>query len=248
MRENQENKYLIFALYRVKATNSSSEIITKIANKVYWGFASHGLFKDKLPYEAGLAMRDRVTAMLNEEIPTLLRVTDEKGGHSLFDETHKKICNSMMAIYSECNDVMTFGVAQRWLNQTLLDLTAVENNCCTGYWDISGTRKYFHVPVKDPLVEVATRGNRMRKVYQTGLTLKICVYEDPNGNSVFDWYRITTTPYPRKPYTDWTYEEYMAFQTAVRERVKELGYRDPLEWAFLAYAEAGSKSVSGVVS
>lgn len=107
----------------------------------------------------------------------------------------------------------------------------------TRYWPVKDTRKYFHVPVNDSLLQVATL-KRKRHQYELGLKCAPCIPDTPDCYQM-DWYSHEKTK--RAEY--WSYQEYMEFQTTIRNELKENYvepngiYLDCLDWAFCACME-----------
>ena len=138
-------------------------------------------------------------------------------------------------MYKSAGD-LTYGIAQRWLNLTLMNLVVIEANMKTRYWPLESTRKYFHVPVEQYLLEAATRKATNNYQHSLGLKCAPLRHDDPDDYTMA-WF----VPGEVQPYERWGYSEYMEFQLAVRERLKEHIskhiYRDPLDWAFRSFLE-----------
>lgn len=106
----------------------------------------------------------------------------------------------------------------------------------TGYWPIDAARKYFHVTVDKYLLEAATRKTPNRFQHALGLKCAPLWHDNPDSYEM-EWF----VPGDTQPVENWGYSEYMEFQLAVRERLKELiaekTYQDRLDWAFKAFLE-----------
>ena len=115
-------------------------------------------------------------------------------------------------------------------------MVVIESNLTTDIFAIMDARKYFHVPVDQYLLEAATTKRKDR--FQYGLNLKYApLKHDKPDNYQMNWY----LPGKTQSFENWEYSEYMEFQNAVRNKVKEFStnynYSDSLDWAFKAFLE-----------
>lgn len=170
--------------------------------------------------------------LLSAEIPALLRVS----GQEAFDCKHQEICEAIIHLYADVGG-LSYGIAQRWLNLTLMNLAVVESNLETGYWPIADIRKYFHVPVEQYLLEAATTERKNK--FQHALNLKCAPLRHDNPDSYqMDWF----IPGETQPFEYWGCAEYTEFQIAVRNKLKECtAYQDPIDWAFRAFLEVSQQ-------
>lgn len=225
------NKYLIYAHYGIKERDSIPEIIFKSAKKSYLDFCRRVSFQNTLPTDNKFNYGRAVEELLSEMIPDLLKMNSQES----FDKKHNEICESIIHIHGNVHR-QTYGIAQRWLNLTLMNLVVVDSIQPIDMLPIIATRKYFHPPVDSYLLEAAT--TRTKNRFQHGLCLKYAPlkHNTPN-NYQMDWYHAGET----QPFEAWEYAEYIEFQNAVRNRLQDstIGniYIDTLDWAFNAYME-----------
>lgn len=223
-----ENRYLIYACYGTQGKNSD-EVIWKAARRAYKDFCRRVSYQGKISIEDRQDSERDVENLLMREIPLLFQA----GSQEEFDGMHYEICRHILLVYKDFGG-LAYGTAQRWVNQTLLNLMIIEKNLHTGYWDIEGNRKYFHVPVEKRVLEAAAT---KKKIFKHGLNLMAApLKHNKGGNYKMGWY----SPGEIQPAESWDYPEYVEFQKAVRARLKEIGphtYRDCLDWAVYAYLE-----------
>lgn len=224
-----EDQYLIYMCYGITQGEKEEDIIYKAAGKTYMDFRRRISFQGKVSVEQRHDITEKVKNLLVKELPFLLRI----GTQEEFDEKHHEICQDILRIYdSACGQA--YGIAQRWVNQTLLHLAVIEDNLYTGYWNMKECRNYFHVPVENYVLEAAAT---KKKIFKHGLNLMAAPLKHDKGeNYKMGWY----SPGEIQPAESWDYPEYMEFQKAVRTRLKEIGphtYRDCLSWAVYAYME-----------
>ncbi|MCD8300940.1 MAG: hypothetical protein LUC41_07210, partial [Clostridiales bacterium] len=178
-------------------------------------------------------LQQEVMHFLSDAIPDLLdTAVAGEGCRESFDRVHHDICEGILNIYDSVGG-QTYGIAQRWLNTTLLNLVVIEYNIQTGYWPVAETRKYFHVPVDDTIMRVAA--TKKEGQFRNGLCLECVPLEhEPGTDYELGWYARGKT----QRFEYWEYPEYIAFQTAVRDKILSLqnssddSYTDLLDWAF----------------
>ena len=231
-----ENEYLLYSHYGVKKSYSGAEIIWWTAQKAFRDFC-------RLPsFQKRVGIKDRNTVdregyqLFVDMIPPLLETASNPGDNQeAFDNKHHEICEEIIRLYSDLGQ-LSYGIAQRWLNLTLMNLAIIEANMKTGYWPIDAARKYFHVTVEKYLLEAAAGKTPNRFQHALGLKCAPLRHDDPDSYEM-EWF----VPGDTQPVEDWGYSEYMEFQLAVRERLKELiaekTYQDRLDWAFKAFLE-----------
>lgn len=224
----EENKYLLYSYYGVKESDSGSKFIYKAANRSYLDFCRRVYIPDHIPVERRCALERETEGLLSDMIPALL----ETGDQEAFDCKHHEVCEAVIRVYSDVGG-LPYGIAQRWLNLTLMNLVVVESNLKTEYWPIAAARKYFHVPVEQYLLEAATTERKNK--FQHALNLKCAPLRHDNPDSYqMDWF----IPGETQPFEFWGCAEYTEFQAAVRNKLKEcIAYQDPLDWAFRAFLE-----------
>lgn len=232
-----ENKYLLYSHYGIKENDTSPKIILRAAKKSYLDFCRRVSFQNRVPLENRDTFQRNVENLLSDMIPSLLDdVRSENGSQKLFDIKHNEICEAILHVY-DCVGGQSYGIAQRWLNLTLMNLVVIDSNLKNGFLPIMDTRKFFHVPVDQYLLEAAT--SRYKDRFQHGLNLKYApLKHNRPDNYQMDWY----CPGKTQPFEYWEYPEYIEFQTAVRSKLKEFpmnqNYIDLLDWAFNAFMEA----------
>ena len=137
---------------------------------------------------------------------------------------------------------ISYGVAQRLVNQTLIHLIVIESNLQTGYWNIADTRKLFHVPVELHTLQMATI--KRRDYYQHILHLKCAPYKKDENDYDMNWFG----PDPGEviPFEQWNYPEYIEYQTTLRKALENSSYADPVDWWFQAFVEIAYTVFVGV--
>lgn len=234
---NTENTYLLFVHYGITAQDNVSEMIEKVSGICYLDFCRRVFFQSNTPVEKRTELQRETDALLSNRIPKLLQsANDAVNGMETFDKLHHEICEDIRKVFKDTGS-QTYGIAQRWLNLVLMHLAVIESGFTSGKLPIEGTRKYFHVPVDQNTLEVATsRSGR----FLHGLKLKCApLYHDKEEPYQMGWYR----PGETQPSEQWEYPEYMEFQIAVREKIAETGasqenhYSDALDWVFRACME-----------
>lgn len=229
-----EEQYLIYMCYGVTQGEKEDDIIYKAAGKAYMDFRRRISFQGKVSAEQRYDITEKVKNLLVKELPSLFQADTQE----VFDEKHHEICQDILSIYDSAGG-QTYGTAQRWINQTLLHLTVIEGNLHMGHWNIEGSRKYFHIPVEQYVLEAAA--SKRKNKFRHGLTLMAVPLKHEDGeNYQMGWY----SPGEIQPPELWEYPEYMEFQKAVRTRLKDMRphtYRDGLSWAIYAYMEVAQR-------
>lgn len=225
-----ENQYLIYAYYKISEKDSKDDAIYKAAGKAYLDFRRRVSFQGKVSVEQRFELEREVKDLLVRELPILFQLRSQED----FDENHHEICNHILQIYATVGG-QAYGIAQRWVNQTLLSLVLIERNLHLGYWNIEESRRYFHIPVEQCVLEAAA--TKSKKRFRHGLNLMIApLKHDYKKDYKMGWY----FPGEIQPAEYWEYQEYIEFQNTVRKRLKEFSphtYRDCLSWGIYAYLE-----------
>lgn len=227
-----KNKYVLESHYKIKERDSISEIICKAANISYFSFRRR-IFRDNtVSVEDGNKLNHEVEILLADRIPDLLNATDQK----MFDKRHHKICEEIIHVYNQmCKQ--SYGIAQRWLNETLLNLIIIESSLSIGKLPVTETRKYFHIPVgKDVLMVATTKGEDR---FHHGMRLKYAPLKHKNPATYkMDWFSRENT----QPFEKWGYKEYIEFQNtmrdALKDSIKDGKYKDIIDWGIHALVEA----------
>lgn len=234
-----ENAYLLFTHYGITEQDDTSKMIEKVSYVCYLDFCRRVHFQNGTPVKERNEPLKETIMLLSDRIPALLQsAKDAIDGKEVFNKLHHGICEDIKQIYKRTGG-QAYGIAQRWLNLTLMQLVVIESNLMAGKLPVTKTRKYFHVPVDQHLLAVATnKGHR----FQHGLHLKCApLYHGKDTNYQMGWYK----PGEIQPYEHWEYPEYIEFQTAVQDKINEIGtnqegyfpYQDTLDWVFRAYIE-----------
>ena len=143
-----EEQYLVYQCYGVTQGEKEEDIIYRAAGKTYLDFRRRISFQGKVSVEQRRVITEKVKNLLVKELPILFQT----GTQEAFDEKHHEICQNIIRIY-ESTGGQAYGIAQRWVNQTLLHLALIEDHLHTGYWNMKECRKYFHVPVEQYVLE-----------------------------------------------------------------------------------------------
>lgn len=234
---NTETAYLLFTHYGVTEQDSISEMIEKVSEICYLDFCRRVFFQSNTPVDKRKELQKETDMLLSDKIPKLLQsAKDAVNGKEVFDKLHHEICEAIQQIFKDTGS-QTYGIAQRWLNLVLMHLAVIESGSVPERLPIKETRKYFHVPVDQHLLEVAT-SRSSRFLY--GLKLKSApLYHDKEEPYQIGWYR----PGETQPSEQWEYPEYREFQTAVQKKIAETRisqenhYQDVLDWVFNACME-----------
>ena len=229
-----ENQYLIYIFYKVIQGECKEDVIYKAAERAYLDFSRRISFQGKVPVEQRYELAKTVKNLLVKELPSLFQAVCQDD----FDEKHHAICKHIVHIYDSIGS-QAYGIAQRWVNQTLLHLAVIEKNLHMDYWNMEESRKYFHVPVEQYVLEAAS--SRRKNKFRHGLNLMAAPLKyEKEEKYKMDWY----FPGKTQPAEYWSYPEYIEFQKAVRTKLKDMGshtYRDCLDWAVYAYLEVARR-------
>ena len=214
--------YLIYRYYDIGKNDTAEEIIFKSARKSYKEFWRRVILKDKLNIDRKDIIERNVENLLCCKVPFLLEAKSQKE----FDEQHNKICLQILQCYKNVGKV-SYGIAQRWLNQTLLNLVVIESILQTKHWNIDCVRKYFHIPVENSFIKAATFKSKSKPTYE--LNLKCApLKHNSEEKSEMSCYRLGKM----QPFELWTYAEYIRFQKNVKEEIEKRGYKDTVDWTF----------------
>ena len=113
---------------------------------------------------------------------------------------------------------MTYGQAQKWLNMMLKYVLMTAED--------SALKNYLHIPVDSYIMQAVGSDNPKLKH-----CLKLeCV---PKKDGTVGKYSESAS----KPWSKWTYEEYIAFQNCIREAISASDYTSPIEWENEAWIE-----------
>ncbi|MCC8046578.1 MAG: hypothetical protein LIP12_14000 [Clostridiales bacterium] len=244
-KNSNENLYLLFCNYGIKPNDSCPEIIKKVAYKSFASFCRRISFYDSASLdERNKAVKD-TDELLAERIPVFLKaVQTENDSQEFFDQKHKELCGEMIQLFEPAGG-LTYGIAQRWLNQTLQNLTVVDCNMPVASLPVADTKKYYHVPVEPAVLSVAAGKRKGRFEHELCIPCAPLKHNEPMVYQM-DWYVSGRM----QPFEKWEYPEYMDFQKAVRNRLAELAssqdgaFMTPLDWAFCAALEAAQPRYS----
>ena len=225
-----EEQYLVYQCYGVTQGEKEEDIIYRAAGKTYLDFRRRISFQGKVSVEQRRVITEKVKNLLVKKLPILFQT----GTQEAFDEKHHEICQYIIRIY-ESTGGQAYGIAQRWVNQTLLELLTIEKFLDVNYWNIQEKRRYFHVPVDRYLLEAASSKSEGR--FQHGLHLKVAPMKHDDMKDFHNgWY----VPGETQPPESWEYDEYLQFQMAVRRKIKDVlsdRYKDCIEWGVYAFLE-----------
>ena len=152
-----ENLYLLYSHYGIGGKDEGTDIIFKAARKAYRDFCRRISFQDRVPAEQRSVFERKVEHLLECELPALL----ETDSQMEFDEKHHEICQRVIQIYSDAGG-QSYGIAQRWVNQTLMHLAVIEKNLHINDWNMEEKRKYFHVPIDQYLIEKLYNATKLK--------------------------------------------------------------------------------------
>ena len=234
-----ENAYLLFTHYGITEQDNTARRIEKASRISYLNFCRRMSFQKGTSFDDRDKLQKETDTLLSTRIPSLLQsVMGAADGKIVFDDMHRTLCEDMMQIYERTGG-QTYGVVQRWLNLTLLNLVIINTGLMDSNLPVSETRKFFHAPVDQYLLEVATRQS---KRFQHGLQLKCApLWHNEEEHYQMEWFK----PGETLPYEYWSYPEYIEFQLAVVKKLAEIEasqeshtrYQDILDWSFYAYME-----------
>ena len=169
-----EEQYLVYQCYGVTQGEKEEDIIYRAAGKTYLDFRRRISFQGKVSVEQRRVITEKVKNLLVKELPILFQT----GTQEAFDEKHHEICQNIIRIY-ESTGGQAYGIAQRWVNQTLLHLALIEDHLHTGYWNMKECRKYFHVPVEQYVLEAAA--SKRKNKFKYGLNLMTAPLKHDKG-------------------------------------------------------------------
>ncbi len=229
-----ENLYLVYKHYGIGENDSGPRIIQKAAKVSYLDFCRRVSFQNHVPVNKRDGYERTVENLLSERIPPVLKaISNAENGQEIFDAAHHELCQAIIEIYADVGG-LSYGIAQRWLNLTLMNLEVIQPGMGKRFYPYAGTRWYFHVPVDRYLLEVAT--SKADK-FKHGLRLKSApIRRDGADGYQMDWFSAENT----QPFEHWEYPEYMEFQLSIRKKLllwADSPYYDPLDWAFQAFVE-----------
>lgn len=226
-----KNKYVLASHYKLRENDGVSEIICKTADIAYLPFRRRIFLRKEVSVEEGNRLNHEVEMLLANSIPELLESTNQ----DMFDELHHNICEKIVHIYNQVCD-QSYGIAQRWLNETLINLIVVESSLSVSRLPVKNTRKYFHIPIGNDLLKVATVKGKERYHYGLGLKCAPIKHENPASYEM-DWFR----PGETQSFEKWEYLEYIEFQNAIRDSlkksIKDGFYKDVIDWGLYALME-----------
>lgn len=210
-------EFLKYAYFNITKGDRMDDILSKCANKAYMDLCRTIRFKTddgniKAEYKT------KICDMLVNEYDVLINAVkpaDDK--QTVFDEEHNQICKEICKTYAEISE-FTYGQAQKWLNMMLKYVLLTEGD--------SVLKSYLHIPVDSYIMQAVGSDNPKLKY-----CLKLeCV---PKKDGTLGKYSESSS----KPWSKWNYEEYIAFQSAVRTAISESNYHSPIEWENEAWIE-----------
>ena len=237
-----ENAYLLYANYGIKETDTQTDMITKAAEKSFKDFCRRVSYQQKVPIDRRTDMEREVENLLSTEIQNLLHTASQSNAtQDRFDSVHHRICEAVLRVYDTIGGI-PYGIAQRWLNLTLLNMVVIESTLAADVWPICNIRHFFHAPVDMYVLEAAASNNRSHP-FQNGLSLKAAPIQHEDGAISLDWFIAGKT----LPFEHWDYDLYRHFQTAIRERLQpdiaNGTYQDVLDWSMKAYLEVIARRI-----
>lgn len=142
---------------------------------------------------------------------------------SAFDSNHSQLCNHIIKFVKDKNILIPrkgnhesfhYGQAQKWLNMTLKYMLIM------GFWpdELKPIETVIHIPVDNFIMKAASN---------MGVML-------PRTNGTYGKYSASS-----KLWSKWSEEEYIRFQTHLRESIKQVSpHESPIEWECHAWIEA----------
>lgn len=211
------NEFLMYAYFGITKADAKDIILKKSAERAYLDLCRTIKFKTenedvKTEYKA------KICGMLVKEYDVLLNAVESSDDkQSTFEIEHNRICEEIIKAYSEISE-FTYGQAQKWLNMMLKYVLLVEGD--------SILKGYLHIPVDSYI---------MQTVGSDDPKLKHCLKLEcvPKKDDTVGKYSESSS----KPWSKWDYDEYIAFQNAVRTAVSESDYNSPIEWENEAWIE-----------
>lgn len=206
-----ENLYLLYSHYGIEDRDEETDIIFKAARRAYRDFCRRVSFQGKVPVDQRNVFERKVEDLLVCEIPALLATNSQKE----FDEKHHEICQRVIQVYSDTGG-QSYGIAQRWVNQTLMYLAVIEKNLYVGDWNMEEKRKYFHVPIEQYLIE-----------------------------KLSDTIKLKFEVVPKFEFLDYEkYVYFQAVIRDNINSSSSYKYRDPLDWAFHVYLKIAQLKIN----
>ncbi len=227
-----KSEYILTSRYGIKEADGVSDIIMKAAHIAYLEFHRRLRSSPDMSMEDRGALAVQVKKLLAERIPDLLTVREQ----AAFDQKHHAICLDILRVYEPFSK-QGYGIAQRWVNGTLTHLIIIESSLASSKLPVMQTRKFFHVPVdQGNVLKVATAQGKDRFYHGLGLKAAPLRHDTPDVYEM-GWYQLGKS----QPFADWEYQEYMEFQLAVRnalkDAIKDGTYKDVADWVLQAAME-----------
>ncbi len=213
-------EFLKYAYFNITRSDSVDNILSKCANKAYMDLCRTIRFKtDDSNIKA--ECKAKICDMLVQKYDVLCNAvgacSTESEKQEIFDREHSRICEEIIKTYSEISD-FTYGQAQKWLNMMLKYVLLIEED--------SVLKSYLHIPIDSYIMQAVGSDNPKLKY-----CLKLeCV---PKKDGTVGKYSESTS----KPWSKWSYEEYIAFQNAVRGAISKSAYHSSIEWENEAWIE-----------
>lgn len=213
-------EFLKYAYFNITKGDGMNDILIKCANKAYMDLCRTIRFKTE-DGNIKAEYKTKICDMLVQEYDLLCDVvsvcSSENEKQEIFDREHNRICEEIIETYSEISD-FTYGQAQKWLNMMLKYVLLIEGD--------SVLKSYLHIPVDSYIMQAVGSDNPKLKY-----CLKLeCV---PKKDGTVGKYSESSS----KPWSKWSYEEYIAFQNCIRKAIFESGYSSPIEWENGAWIE-----------
>lgn len=213
-------EFLKYAYFNITKGDGMNDILIKCANKAYMDLCRTIRFKTE-DGNIKAEYKTKICDMLVMEYDLLCDVVSvcysENEKQEIFDREHNRICEEIIETYSEISD-FTYGQAQKWLNMMLKYVLLIEGD--------SVLKSYLHIPVDSYIMQAVGSDNPKLKY-----CLKLeCV---PKKDGTVGKYSESSS----KPWSKWSYEEYIAFQNCIRKAIFESGYSSPIEWENGAWIE-----------
>ena len=213
-------EFLKYAYFNITKGDGMNDILIKCANKAYMDLCRTIRFKTE-DGNIKAEYKTKICDMLVMEYDLLCDVvsvcSSENEKQEIFDREHNRICEEIIETYSEISD-FTYGQAQKWLNMMLKYVLLIEGD--------SVLKSYLHIPVDSYIMQAVGSDNPKLKY-----CLKLeCV---PKKDGTVGKYSESSS----KPWSKWSYEEYIAFQNCIRKAIFESGYSSPIEWENGAWIE-----------
>lgn len=212
-------EFLKYAYFNITRSDSVNDILSKCAGKAYMDLCRTIKFKTvdgniKAEYKTKIC--DKLVQGYDVLCNAVNACSDEEK-QKIFDKVHNRICEEIIKTYSEISD-FTYGQAQKWLNMMLKYVLLIEGD--------STLKSYLHIPVDSYIMQAVGSDNPKLK-YRLKLE---CV---PKKNGTVGKYSESGS----KPWSKWSYEEYIAFQNCIRKAISESSYSSPIEWENQAWIE-----------